>query len=391
MKLLKKITIIALLFTLLISGIDFNKVNIFAGNKNDTKENIKIESLLENNKPVNIKKVTLDSSGNPKSSETVNLNRRSSIPTLSDGYYTLDYGDGWVLGRDAGVIGTMIAPHGVEAVFQKRGTQTFINSISINTSASFTKGFVNATIKAGYGNSWVNGNPYELYKTLSAPKDKDLFIKIVKVFSRIDVIRVKNGNVIDRAETYKYSTCLLKSLPFCTGEKVDQSQLYQKNTECILGNPPEDINQVIDQSGYYEGYANIKNKSEDYWSTKYYNANDTVGIYFMVPKSGMYEIKEAMYPKTVGVLERYMFAGAQKTLYEVNESDNSKIVPTLKSISSNICCYDKNQIYPGNSCLTAELQQGKKYLILFNEGKNDSNVLKMYDKYSYRVRFKCLS
>lgn len=310
------------------------------------------------------------------------------IKDLSDGYYTLYYGDGWVLGRDAGVIGTMTVPKGVEAVFQKRGTQSFIDTITLNTSLSFTKDFVTATIKAGYGNSWVNGNPYELYKTLKAKDDKNLFIKIQRAFTRIDVIRVKNGSIVDRAETYKDSTCLLESLEFSNGDKVDQCKLYHKVNECVIGKPLDDINQVIDQNAVYEGYAYIKDKKEDYWSTKYYDANTTVGLYFTVSKSGTYEIKEIMEPKTVGVLEHYNFSGAQKTLYKIDESDNSKIKCELGSKPTNIKCYNKNDFYPGDSCITVNLNKGDKYLLVFNEPKNDPDILSMYSEYSYRIRFK---
>ena len=384
MKLLKKITVTSLLFTLLVSKIDFNAVNVFANNEDNS---VKIESILEENKPVNINKVNLDSSGKPISTESVNLNKRSI--SLSDGYYTLDYGDGWVLGRDAGVIGTMIVPAGVEAVFQKRGTQSFISNISINATASFTKNFVTTTISAQYGHSWVTGNPYELFKIITAPKDKNLYVKVEYVYRKVDVIRVKNGEIVDRAETFKPSTARFKKLEYTTGERVDQSRLYQRTTECILGSSSEDISSVIDQNAHYEGYAHIKD-GEDYWSTKYYAAHDTVGIYFTVPKSGRYEFKEILFPKTVGVLNNYIFAGAQKTLYKVNDSNNSKI-SVIASIPANMRAFDKSKIhYPGDSALTAYLNAGEKYLIVFNSDHYEPDILKMYGKYRYRMRVKCI-
>ena len=385
MKLLKKITVTSLLFTLLVSKIDFNAVNVFANNEDN---NVKVESILEENKPVNINKVNLDSSGKPISTENVNLNKRSI--SLPDGYYTLDYGDGWVLGRDAGVIGTMIAPSGVEAVFQKRGTQSFINHIFINTTASFTKNFVTTTISSQFGHSWVSGNPYEIYKTVMAPQDKNLYIKVEFVYRKVNVIRVKNGEIVDEAETFKPSTVRFKKLEYTNGERVDQSRLYQRTTECILGSYSEDVSSIIDQNAHYEGYAHMKN-GVDYWSTKYYNAHDTVGVYFIVPRTGTYEFKEALYPRTMGgIIQRDTYAGAQKTLYKVNDTNDSKVT-LIASTNCNMRWLDKGQVFTGNNSLTAHLNAGEKYLMVFNANKYEPDILKCYGKYSYRLRVKCIS
>ena len=204
--------------------------------------NVSTINLNSNNK------VNLDSSGKPISTESVNLNKRSI--SLSDGYYTLDYGDGWVLGRDAGVIGNMIVPAGVEAVFQKRGTQSFTTHIFLNATASFTKGFVTTTISSQFGRSWISGSPYELYKTVMAPQDKNLYLKVEFVYRKVNVIRVKNGEIVDEAETFKPSTVRFRKLEYTPGERVDQSALYERTTRCILGSSTEDISNVIDQNAH---------------------------------------------------------------------------------------------------------------------------------------------
>lgn len=381
MKLAKKFIVMSLLGIIIVSNTNIGDVKTFA----NTNNNLQVEDVLKDQESTIIKKIEVDSSNNPISSKEINLNSRST--NLADGYYTLDYGDGWVKGRDAGVIGSIIVPAGTSGIFSKIHSEFFSNKITIQTSLSFTKSFVTATIKAGYGNKWTEGIESEIIKYIKAPQNKNLFAKVQSVFRRIDVIRVKNGNIVDRAETYKPVTHTFKSIEYSTGEKVDQSQLYEKETNCILGDSSYDINATIDASGKYEGYAHIKDQNEDFWSTKYYDYNDTVGVYFTVPKDGKYELKEVLYPKVMGVIPsppRYV--GVQRTLYKV-DSDNDSKVSLISSTQSNIraCSQADAKKFPGDG-LVADLKAGEKYLIVFNADKSlDMKELKYF---SYRMRVK---
>lgn len=375
----------------IILAFSINTTNIFTDdsefNKNSI-NNIKVKDVLNEEKIINIKKINIDSSGNPISSENVDLDGKSI--NLMDGVYTLDYGDGWVKGLDAGVLGTIIVQNGNKGIFSKNHTESFSHKISVQGSVSFTLSFVTSTIKAGYGHEWTEGLTSEIYKTITAPKDKNLFAKIQGVFRRVDVVRVKGGNIIDRAETYKPTSYAYRSLEFEEGEQLIQSKIYEKNANCILGDPGYDIDSIIDMDADYEGYANIKG-TEYYWSTKYYNKNRTVGIYFTVPNDGRYEFKEEINSKTVvgGHPNTFLaHSGAQKSLYKVDPKNSSR-VSFMASTPSNIKSYNIGT-YMGNA-LTANLKSNEHYLLVFNSDKYQPALHDIpASNFSYRMRVRQL-
>lgn len=395
MKLTKKIIAIALLGGILVSNINIETMANLSENQK-INSNLKVADGTGEVDPLSIKKIDLDSSGNPTSAENIDINssaksisdentylesRSSSLP---DGIYTLDYGDGWVKGRDASVIGTITIPAGTTGIFSKDYVATFSNSILVQTSISFTKDFVTATIKAGYGERWIEGTISEIYKTIPALEDKNLFTKVESVYARIDVIRVENGRIVDRAETFKPTAFAFKSLEFEDGENVNQSLLYSKDTHCILGDSGYDISSILDTNVNYEGYVHFKDTTVDSWMTKYYNVNSAVGIYFTVPKDGQYEIKEVLYPYNVA---ETIYAGVQKTLYKVDSVNPSKINRITITPYDELKTYSREQAekYPGPG-FSVELKAGEQYLIIFNEYKPYSFPQKSNYRYSMQIK-----
>lgn len=383
MKLSKKLIITGILGTIVVCHPNIKFITSVANIQNiNTNSTEKLADILSEEVTM-LKKVEFNASGNPISVENIHLDSRSI--TLPDGIYTLDFGDGWIKGRDAGVIGTMIVPSGTSGFFMREHTESFSNTISFSTSASFTKSFVTATIKVGYGHTWTNGVTTTIHKIIKSPENKNLFTKVHSVFRRIDVINVKNGVIIDRAETYKPSSYAFKSLEYSEGERVNQALLYEKVTNCILGDSSYDIQNVIDTTAIYEGYAHVKDQQVDYWSTKYYEGNSTIGIYFTVPKDGKYEIKEMLLPESVYASAH---VGLQKQLYKVDSTNESKI-ELINETRSNLKMYHRKDAttYPGNS-VVANLKAGEKYLIVFNGDK--ALYKNLHLKHSLRMRIKKL-
>lgn len=397
MKFSKKIIVSSLLGIIIFSNMNIENMNTFVDakeiyNNSEREQNgdLNLRNVLNDEKLVGIKKIIIDSDGNPSSFKNINMKQKNL--SLPDGNYTLDYGDGWVKGLDAGVIGSLIVPNGDQGTFFRNHTGRFSNKISFQTSLSFNAKFVTATIKAGYGHKWVENTTMKIDKTIQAPSNKNLFVKVQDVFRRVDVIKVRNGKIIDRAESYKPTSYTFKSLEFNDGEKVNQSKIYERVTHNILGDSGYDINGVIDTDAKYEDkVVNFLDKQEDFWNTKTYDLKDAVGIYFTVPKDGKYQIKELIRPdKYSNELDiQRTYYGTQKKLYKVDSVYNGK-VNLIGSTNYNIG-FVQTPIhfgdFPGDN-LISDLKANETYLLMLNSDR-DQNI-PYYNKFSYRVRLKRL-
>lgn len=397
MKLSKKIIASLLLGIIIMSNINLESINAFSSTKQtynnsqiEENDTLKIKNILEDENLIGIKKINFDSKGNPISTENINLKQKNL--NLADGHYTLDYGDGWVKESDAGVIGSLIVPSGGQGRFSKNHTERFSNKVLVQTSLSFNVKFITSTIKAWYGHKWVESVTTKIDKIIEAPKDKNLFVKVQSVFRKVDVIRVKNGVIIDRAETYNPTSYTFKSLEFADGEKVIQSKLYERVSHSILGDSDYEINGVIDTDAKYESkVVNFSDKKEDFWNTKTYDLKDAVGIYFTVPKNGKYQIKELIRPTEhsdeVDIQRTYY--GTQKKLYKVDSRNHSKV--ELMGYTNYNIGFVKTPVvfgdFPGDN-LIADLKSNEMYLLVLNSDKEQ--IIPYYDKFIYRVRLKQL-
>lgn len=315
MKLYKKI--IAASLVGVIATLNINTITAYTNKVNNNlrvekTSNQKSQDILKEEKIVNIKKINTDSSDNPISAENVNLKNRNV--NLSDGLYTLDYGDGWVKGGDAGFIGSIIVPDGTTGIFSKDHTEGFSDTVIRQKSASFTTGYISVVVESAYGTTSTEGISTEIYQSITAPKGKNLFVKVQGTYRKIDVIRVEDGNIIDWAETYKPTSYAFRQLEYANGERVDQTKLYERETNCILGNSGYEFSGVVDPDAKYEGYVKMNDAQENFFNTKYYDRNDTIGIYFTVPRDGKYEFKEELSPKSLSPWWKTIYVGVQKPL-----------------------------------------------------------------------------
>jgi hypothetical protein len=393
MKFNKKIIAALLLGLITVSSIPIESFNTFAQTTDVNKSKIEnntndIQDIISSGDYKSIKKINLDSSGKPISSE--HINQKQAKSGLSDGLYTIDRGDGWVLGKDKGFIKSIIVPSGTIGILSTIKEIETTHTITKQTSTTFGPDFLKMTIKAGFGISIGEGKYEEIYKTISAPADKNIFAKVQETYRRFEIVRVKRGNIIDSAIMYQPTAHAFKSLEFKENERVNQSKLYEKFDNCILGDPGYDIKGVIDKTAaYHPSVVNVNNYDKDYFSTNPSPLGIPSGAYFTVPVNSKYEIRDTILFTTGGSTGN-IGINAGMALYKVN-SNNDNEVEFIKSIPSNFILHAPIMQFKGDP-LTVDLKAGEKYLLMSNEDRiryweNPSNYPE-YRNAKHRYEFK---
>ncbi len=387
MKFTKKIISVSLLGIIVASSLQINGSNIFANNtdisKNISNKSTNVEDFINSEKYESIKKIELDNSGNPKSSKNIDLAR--NIPTgLSNGIYTIDRGDGWVLRNDGGYIQNMIVPAGAKGIFSTSKEVEFENRIEVAASSSFGTDFVQMTIKAGYGASFINSQKQDIYKVIAAPNDKNIFVKVQSIYRKIEVINVKNGNIVDLATTFKPTGHTFSSIEFKDNEHVKQNKLYERFDRCILGESGYEIKQIRNEYAQYRSEVlNVRGTSNQSFTLDTVVQNKPYGIYFTVPESGKYNIRDMIYHYSFW--SKVKGDGVPMTLYKTSQY-NDKEIELVKAIWGGFfnSSYDLAK-FEGDP-LTVDLQSGQKYLLMFNENM-DTFWPNIVDPITYRVNF----
>lgn len=388
MNFFKKIFCISLLGIMTLLYFNTEGKNSFANIKDSKNissniENRSIEEILSMKESEPIKRINLDSNGNPISSTP--LSEQESRSGLADGLYTIDRGDGWVLGKDKGFLISLIVPKGASGILSTSKTIDSKHTISVSMSTGFDLGYIKMAIKSGYGYSFGENKTEFISKSISAPKDKNLFVKTQAVYRNIEVINVKNGEIIDSAKTFTPSGHSFSSIKFNDDENVIQAKLYENVDRCILGDPGYEIKNIRNQNAsYHSKVLNVNNVDTGYYTLDTTKQGKPFGLYFNVPESRKYEIKDIVFMDTYW--HKGKGHGTGMRLYKVNENNDNDI-ELIASVPANFKTTDFLENKFNGQGITIDLKVGEKYLLMLNE---DMSVFWSYANnadINYRVQF----
>lgn len=246
MKIMRKILSLLLFLAMLLEVFTLSsEYNVYAedNNKNNILEEIK------NNNFVDIKKIEMDSKKQRiKSVNDVNISSRAF--NIDDGTYLIDRGYGWVLGNDASFVESGFAGPGEYLRLLKGKVSKTEHNILAGVGLELDFEFVKATVEVAYEHTISEETNMMVGFEITAPKDKNVYVKTYTTFRRFDMIKVKNGGITGHSSTYEVTGTWPKCVTYRNGETVNQGDLIEKVTRNVLGEPEViDIKNTISVKG----------------------------------------------------------------------------------------------------------------------------------------------
>lgn len=319
-----------------------------------------IMNIIESNDYDSIKMIKLNDE--EKIESVSDMKKSKSDIQLEDGVYVIDRKSGWIKGKDVGVLKSIIIPSGAQGGLQSISYSEFSTQINNKITTSFGPEFIKYTLEVAFGSNVGKGKEITVKNFLTAPKDKNIFLKAQTVYRKYEVVRIKDGKVVDHGTAYQpeaYAT--EEPIEFAPGTTVNQKKLYKSEDFNILGNPSYNIVEIIED--------NIDVKIDEYitpsshFTTGFNPQEKSVGIYFTVSQDGKYEFRKKFLPYTSSQVR--VGIGASVTLYKIRKSDN-KILEVIDSKPYNFKEYNSFIDNIGEP-VVGNLKSNEKYLLAINE------------------------
>lgn len=137
----------------------------------------------------------------------------------------------------------------------------------------------------------------------------------------------------------------------------------------------------IRPNAYYEGSFTLNGNKTNYYSTKHYPNQSTIGMYFTVSQNGKY----SMIDSTTNTPFQDRWSGVQKELYEVVTSPSGEQKLVLVGEKPHKLKYGSVNfnLYTGDP-LVADLKAGTQYLLVYN---NDGHNIPGLSAMTVRTKF----
>lgn len=233
MKIKRKILSSIISLSLLVGLVTYNpKSNSYAEENNQSN----ILGEIKDNDFLDIKKIELDDKKQEvKSVEDVNT--KSRILNLDDGTYLIDRGHGWVLGGDTSFIESGLAnPGGYLRIMKGRvvGTEHFTLK---GGGVEYGLPIIKRMVQSAYLHSIEDEVDMKIGFEMTAPPDKNLYVKTYATYRRFDMIEVKDKIIAAQSSTYEPTGTWAKYVTYNQGETVDQNALKERIERNVLNEP----------------------------------------------------------------------------------------------------------------------------------------------------------
>ncbi len=172
-----------------------------------------------------------------------NIKDPSGIYELPDGIYVLNRGTGWVLGEDASLLTSSIVSKGTSSTVSTTKSMSTTHTAITGATATLNFEFVKASIDTTYRYNVSSDESIAAGFTVSAPADKDVYVKLYATYNRFDTIKVEGGKIVEHTSTYSPEGTWAKITKYTPGETLNLSKLEEKVTRCVLGENP--LNSIV--------------------------------------------------------------------------------------------------------------------------------------------------
>lgn len=302
---------------------------------------------------------------------------------VQDGFYSIDYGDNWLAPDDKGVIYTMIASENAKSRYTESVTATYTQTVRTTLSGKLTVGVLQAALSATYGHHWSESRTVRVESAITTPEANNTFTKIYSNNKRIDIIEIRNGQLVAQTSTFIPEGFTAVPTHYIPVLGLDQNENYSHDSRYVLGIP------YTDGAGYIsraDNYVRFNAGSVGHYQEAITNQVILDGrngpydflIEFQVPSTGVYDFGYYNIVKPVIFAEQYYGWYGNYEIWENSPSSvdlGSKIYAKefTKSImkESDFVKYSDSQGFDfksgynrGIAARELPLEAGKKYTFL---------------------------
>ncbi|WP_297522583.1 enterotoxin [uncultured Clostridium sp.] len=223
------------------------------------------------------------------------LNEEIDITGLQDGYYLLEYGDGWIRGnKPIDIVASGVTENGGVLGLGGRTEVETITEVTFSASTEFTAGLIQASIELSTGLKSETKNAIQYDYLYTSPIGKRAFGRLYKTYCKDIIIKIVGGVIKNKGINYTPTGLYLKTFTTdMTSQRSSNSRILTRNLDEVVDRCIYDVEhvkpvQIIEPNGKVE--KGLKIYGDKVYITQNYGKKEIINIFFQSFTVGVYEI-----------------------------------------------------------------------------------------------------